>query len=416
MNHIWQEVKEHFQNSPRNSNPFRLRNHICDLKKPLTQNDSLRYGLEINEDSMAVFSAIGDTSCPPCNCDDFHELFKHIDSFMQSSSTSFAEDYEIHTRKDDTSSDEVAVYAMRDVLQWWAIWHGSLEHHHWKHMYVVFATLCDDISVPPQDLASGRYRVLGHTFADVLNGLRSEGVHPRDVRELEMLLWRGYIGQYLEKVDPEIRSQLLGKTTLMTQWRVMTANSDSVAILLLAARTRGPHVSSYDAVELASIAICFSMDLGKEALGVLRGEPTEAVAGGNRLQLKRELRWLYARTMESLDIHPSAPIIRQYATSGFIMTHLVDRYRERVRLTRFPLSCTVRNRIDSYRDLKIAPKAMLPNLSAPTWALLGKSSMSGLQKVFVLGFVAIFFVLLLRLVPSRRAQDISRALNGTMNF
>jgi hypothetical protein len=186
----------------------------------------------------------------------------------------------------------------------------------------------------------------------VLNGLlHSENVDPDDVEELKMLLWRESIAQYLEKIHPQIRDRLLGKTTMMTPYRVRTANGEGAALVALAAKITGPLAPYYDLVELAGIGVCLSMDMAKEGLGILRGEPTETVAGDEREQLKSEIRWLYARTMEVLDKQSNAHLLRRFATSGFILPYLMDRYRERVWHTRAPIATDLECRIESYRSL-----------------------------------------------------------------
>jgi hypothetical protein len=347
MEPMWQAVKAYF-----GENPIRLHTHCCELQAPSVRNENINFGVEIPEEAMGLFSAIGDTSKPPCTCDSMDALCWHIHDFIRASPDQRTEDYSLHSGKTDQTAQEVCQFAMRDALQWWTLWHGSLEHHQWKHLYLAFCTISDDLVIPPQDLVNGSFRLLGHTLADVLSGLRAEHVHPDDVRLLEMLIWRQYIIQYLEKVDASLRPLLLGKTTMMTQFRVMTAGVHNVAIILLAARGARSRGRTDAAVEMAAICDCLSMDIAKEALGILQGEKTESVAGRDRAQLKRELRWLYIRCVEFLDLQPGAPFLRRYATGGFIFVPLMDRYRERARKgARTPLSIDLDRRINSYRTL-----------------------------------------------------------------
>ncbi|KAJ5683047.1 hypothetical protein N7462_006212 [Penicillium macrosclerotiorum] len=314
MDSMWQAVKAYF-----GENPIRLTTHCCELQAPSVRNENINFGVEIPEDVMGLFSAIGDTVMPPCTCDSMDALCQHIDDFIRTSSDRRKEDYSLHSGKVDQTAEQVCQFAMRDSLQWWTIWHGSLENHQWKHLYLAFCTISDDLVIPPQDLANGSFRLLGHTLAEVLEGLRGEGIHPNDIRLLEMLIWRQYIMQYLEKIDTGLRPLILGKTTVMTQFRVMTAGVHNVAIILLAARgirSQGPKDAG---VEMAAICDCLSMDIAKEALGVLKGEKTESVAGRNRAQLKRELRWLYVRCIEYLDLQPNAMFLRRYATGALYL-------------------------------------------------------------------------------------------------
>ena len=351
---MWQEVKEYFEDSGRFSNPWRFRTHLCKMHSQPSPNDNIHHGLAINEEAMSIFTSLGDTSRAPCHCDLLDGLTEYIDDFIQSAPASHPEeDYKVYTAKDENSFHEAIEYAFRDTLQFWAIWHGLLEPHYWKQMYIVFTSCCDDICIPPQDLQSGKFQVFGHTLADVLNGLLSENVDPSDVRELEMLLWRESIGQYLEKIHPQIRDRLVNKTTMMTPYRVRTANGEGAALVALAAKVTGPLAPYYDLVELAGIAVCLSMGIAKEGLGILRGEPTETVAGDDRELLKSEIRWLYARTIDSLGKQPNAQLLHWFATSGFNLPYYMDRYRERVQHIRVPITTDLERRMEIFRNLKI---------------------------------------------------------------
>ncbi|KAI9931056.1 hypothetical protein ASPWEDRAFT_238086 [Aspergillus wentii DTO 134E9] len=352
MSDMWQEVTAYFQNGPSSSNPLRFRTHLCLLQPPASRNGNLDYGFEVDEEAMTIFSCMGGTSRPPCTCKDLDELVEDMENFMSSCATPHPDDYTIHTEKSDTSIEEVALYTMRDTLQWWVTWQGSIGSHFWKHLYVAIITICDDVAIPPQDLANGTFRFLGYTLEDILDGLHSEGVHPDDIRELKMLTWRQFICQYLEKVHPRIRARLLSQTTMMTQFRVMTGNPQGAALTILASRATGPFSAAYDAVELAGIGVCLSLDIGKEARGVLQGEETETVAGKNRDLLKSELRWIYARSIELLDVQPLASLVRRFATSGFSYVLVMDRYLEWTRNTRIPMTPGLRHMIDSYRGLQ----------------------------------------------------------------
>ncbi|RAK85261.1 hypothetical protein BO79DRAFT_231711 [Aspergillus costaricaensis CBS 115574] len=319
MDGMWHTVKTYFAES---NSLLQFCSHLCELKSYPNKNSNTEYGVDLDEDCMRIFSALGDISRPPY--------------------------YTIHTGKGDTSIEEVCRYVMRDVLQWWANWHGTIAGHRWKHLYIAFTTISDEIAIPPQDLADGSFRFLGNSLADVLEGLRLEGVHPDDIKLLEMYLWRQSIIQYLEKVDPTIREILIGKTTLMTLWRVLTAGTHCAAVFLLTSKGIRPQGQTDHALEMASICDAISMDLGKEALSVLQDEPTETVTGKDREMLKRELRWVYLRALGSLDQDPRGALLRRFATSGFHYVLLNDRYQERVAHVRFPMSPYLRRRIAAY--------------------------------------------------------------------
>ncbi|PWY95831.1 hypothetical protein BO94DRAFT_455286, partial [Aspergillus sclerotioniger CBS 115572] len=329
------------------SAPFRSNLHICDLTSAPTNNQNHEYGVEISRQLMPIFSTLGDTSLPPCSCHDIKAVRQHIDDYIHTAPNTHPDDYSFFTEKHDTSLDSVCRYVLRDVIQWWACWVGSLDNdkHRWKVLYVALATITDDLMIPPLHLVNGTFRFLGHTLANVLAGLRSENVHPDDIKFLEMCLWRQYIVQYLEKRDPELRAMLVGKATLMTQFRVVTANVAGTAVAVLA----GVEIQSQGvvdtAVEMMGIGCCLSMDMAKEALSVLKGEKTETVAG-DREQSKSELRWVYARCIEYLNGHACAPVTKRFATSGLVYVFLMDRYRERLNGVRVPISTALQAVLD----------------------------------------------------------------------
>jgi len=227
---------------------------------------------------------------------------------------------------------------MRDTLSWWVHWGGTIRAaDYWKLIYVALAAIPDDVQIHPRDFVDGTYRFLGHTWNDCREGLLAEGVPPETVLFVEMTLLRQVVTQYLEKVDPGLRPLLVSKTYLMTQYRVQTGNTLGCAALLLASEGLGSERLDDNALEMASIAQCLSMDMAKEAVGVLEGEKTETVVG-DRVQLKRELRWVYVRCLEYLDTQPNVHLLRRYATSGLHYVPMMDRYLERVRgHVRFPI-------------------------------------------------------------------------------
>lgn len=254
----------------------------------------------------------------------------------------------MHTGKGDSSVEEVSIYAMRDSLCWWAHMHGSLEPgDRWKHLYFAMTTLPDDVQVPPGRAIDGTWRYLGHTLADILDGLRTEGMHPEDVTLVEMCMWRQLILQYLEKVDQGLRALLVGKMTLMAQFRNLTGNGHGVAVCLAAARGVQTRGVSDAIVEMSAVCDVLSLDIAKEMIGILRGEQTETVAG-DRSMRKQELRWVYVRCMMHLNAHPEGHILKRFASAGLHYVPMMDRYLERVRMVRLPLTSTARGIIDTY--------------------------------------------------------------------
>ncbi|KAF2134732.1 hypothetical protein P153DRAFT_427379 [Dothidotthia symphoricarpi CBS 119687] len=339
MKEMWETLKQYFGDGyiP-GSAPLRYNLHVCTMKQVPAKNDSIRYGVEISEEAMPLFSVLGDTCAPPCSCQDITGVIQHIDKYLENAPVRHVDDNTITSEKGDVDVDQVSLYIMRDTLSWWVHWGGSLQPtNYWKLIYVAFAAIPDDVQVHPRDFIDGTFRFLGHTWADCRDGLLAEGVPSNQVKLAEMTLWRQMVTQYLEKVDPGLRPLLVSKTSLMTQYRVMTANTLGCAALLLASEGVVSGGMDDNALEMASTAQCLSMDMAKEAMGVLEGEKTETVAG-NRKQLKRELRWVYVRCMQYLETQPHAYLLRRYASSGLHYVPMMDRYLERVRGNiRFPI-------------------------------------------------------------------------------
>lgn len=350
MKELWDDLKVYFGDGfVPGSSPLRYNVHFCTLHDPAPSTDSTRYGVELPEYAMPLFSVLGDSTAPPCTCYDMRSVIFHIDAFLASAPDRFPNDYEITSGKDDADINACSLYSMRDTLSWWIHWGGSLaQENYWKLIYVALATIPDDVQIPPRDFVDGTYTYLGHTWDDCREGLLREGVPADQVKFAEMALVRQVITQYLEKVDPDLRSLLVSKTSLMTQYRVMTGNSLGCGVLFLASEGASVDGLTDDALEMASIAQCLSLDIAKEAMGVLEGEKTETVAG-NRKQLKRELRWVYARCMKYLETDRNAYLLRRHASSGLHFVPMMDRYLERVRGNRrFPIKESLARLLEPY--------------------------------------------------------------------
>ncbi|KAJ6461452.1 hypothetical protein C8R45DRAFT_1179372 [Mycena sanguinolenta] len=351
LEEIWQTLKDYFGDGYiRHSAPFRFNVHLCGTDRVPVHNDNVFFALHIDEDVMPLFGSLGETVKPPCTCEDMATLRRYIDDLVKT--TSIDDSYAIFSRKDEASVEETCAYAMRDSLQFWVHWHdGSVARKdYWKHLYIGIATTFDDILVPPTHVVDGTYRFLGHTASDIIAGLLSEGVDAENVRYMEMCLWRESVVQYFEKADPKLREVLLGKTHVMSQFHVASANALGCAAAILAARGVTFDGVRDEGMEMAAYADCFSMGIAKEVLGISQGEPTEPTAGADRNRLNSELRWMYARVMGQLDTHELARYLRRYASTPLYFVGLDDRYQERMKgRRRRMLTPQVQTLIASYR-------------------------------------------------------------------
>ncbi|KAJ7856993.1 hypothetical protein B0H13DRAFT_2357139 [Mycena leptocephala] len=291
LKEIWQTVKDYVGDGyTSHSAPFRFDVHLCETHRVPVENDNIFLGIHI---AASVWG-----------------LGRDIQAALHTASID--DSYKIFSRKDETSVEETRKYAMRDALQWWVTWHdGCLSRKdYWKHLYVGFGTVCDDILIPTEHLVDGIFRFLGHTLS-------------------EMCLWRQFVVQYIEKIDPKLRELLLERTHVMSQIHVVTGNTHGCAALVLAARGVACNDIGDPVVEMAAYGCSVSLTLGKECLGILKGEPTETTEARDRNRLDAELRWVYARSMDQLDTHEGARYLRRYASAGFLFVALDDRCQER---------------------------------------------------------------------------------------
>ncbi|KAJ6482735.1 hypothetical protein C8R45DRAFT_830934 [Mycena sanguinolenta] len=312
LKQIWETLKNYFGDGYTiHSAPFRFNVHLCETQKVPVNNGNTFLGVNIDEDAMPLFGSLGETVKPPCTCGGMAAIY---------------------SGKNEVSVEETCAYSMRDALQWWVHWHdGSLARgDYWKHLYIGLTSVIDDILVPPEHILDGTFRFLGHTISNISTGMLSEGMSAEDVRYTEMCVWRGCFVQYIEKIDPKIRQLLLEKMHVMSQFYIAGANTHGVAAALLGARGVAFDGVRDEAVEMAAYGDGFSMHLMKEALGIMKGEPTDATEGGDRDRLQAELRWTYARTTNQLDTHELAKYLKKYASAGLHFVPLDDRYQERV--------------------------------------------------------------------------------------
>lgn len=275
-------------------------------------------------------------------------LHRLIRDGTETTSTFHRKHYSNLAHTNHTSADEVDRYAMRDALQWWRHWHRSLKDHYWKLLYVAFSIIPEDVTVPPRNLLSGDFRLLGHSVAEMLNGLREENVRPQIIAFMEMCLLRQYIVQYLDKQESDINSTLRLNPAFATNWGDIMANTLGATVALLTANHKESIGIIDTAVNMTSLMNILSMDLVSEATTIDICTPPSR---DKKQRLKNEIPGVYLKYIELLDLQPSSPLSSRSASSGLHFVPTMDAYRERVKHIRFPMSGSLRRMVDSYAKL-----------------------------------------------------------------
>lgn len=226
LKQLWQMLKDYFGDGfVQGTAPLRYNVHLCETNRA-PNNENVHIRVHIDEYAMPLLESLGEVVKSPCTCQDLAALCRHIDELVENQvpglvSVDHPDAYKIFSRKNEVSAKETCEYVLRDALQWWVHWHGSLDRQDfWKHTYLAFAAISDDLLIPPEHVLDGTFRLLGHSGQDISAGLLEEGVSPEEVLYLDMCMLRQYFVQYLEKVDPgdTIRKMTLEKTHVMLQW------------------------------------------------------------------------------------------------------------------------------------------------------------------------------------------------------
>ncbi|KAG0042432.1 hypothetical protein BGZ83_000459, partial [Gryganskiella cystojenkinii] len=115
--------------------------------------------------------------------------------------------YSVHTRiKETRASAEWC--SLRDCVQFMTIWNGFCESVVWQYtvLYLGFATITDDMCIPPWDIENGTYQYHGLTLKNIIDMLCEFG--SENSAAWKPYLWnammRGAWIQYLEKTGAAI--------------------------------------------------------------------------------------------------------------------------------------------------------------------------------------------------------------------
>ncbi|KAJ5578822.1 hypothetical protein N7450_007689 [Penicillium hetheringtonii] len=253
--------------------------------------------------------------------------------------------YPVLSKPLDNWIAEIDLYSMRDAVQWWRYWHRSLEGHYWKHLYVAFSIVPEDMIVPPNDLLNGDFCLLGHSISEIWEGMRQEHVHPDSIAFMEMCLLRQYIIQYLAKQQPDITSNSFLSPVFKDNWEKVMANTHGVTVALLAANNAGPNGIINMAKNMTFLMDTLSMNSREDSLAIDMDIPTSRE---RRHGMKNNFQEVYMRYMEYLNIQPSAPLLARYASSGAHFVPTMDGHREHVKHVRFPMSRSLRGVVNTY--------------------------------------------------------------------
>ncbi|KAJ5691606.1 hypothetical protein N7488_012341 [Penicillium malachiteum] len=269
-----------------------------------------------------------------------HALIRSVTDVKSSLQT---KDYSFSSDTVGISMDDLAVHAMRDAVQWWAHWDRSMVDSRWKHIYTAFSTIPEDVVIPPQHLLDGEFRLLGNSFADVLNGLREENISADNIAFMEKCLLQQYLVQYLDKTDPKFRNIIRSTSECQARWRDIMANTYGCTAALLAANK---------SKSLGLFGTALQMTITMDTLAMKRVCRSLIPAAMNSQESRQcpepEFRGVYLKYMDLIHMIPTAPLLSRSVSSGLHFIPSMDGARERRKRVRFPMSVSLLNQVQSY--------------------------------------------------------------------
>ncbi|MEV5508460.1 hypothetical protein [Streptomyces orinoci] len=256
------------------------------------------------------------------------------------------EHYADWTKKRDAHAADTVSRACRDTIQWTACWCG--ERYGVDPLglrYVAFATILDDICIPPLDLVGGRFRMYGWSVRDLMRAMDTADWGRDGVHALLSLI-RQSILQYAEKMDFHPGAEHLGLHTELNgstnMWdgvifRGHTGNAYGTAITVARNSRVGP--LSFTWLMDSAICDCLSMDLCKSAIGVYSADNHQPTSHKDRsADKKASYRSIYLDLIDDLVFSGAPEPLVQFGSSGFLFVPIQDRYQERRLGRRFPIS------------------------------------------------------------------------------
>lgn len=258
----------------------------------------------------------------------------------------FPEHYSDWTKKRDASAADTVSRACRDTIQWMACWCGEqygadpLGLH-----YIAFATILDDICIPPLDLLSGRFRMYGRSVRDLVRAMDEAG-WGRDAVHALLSLIRQAIVQYAEKMDFRPGDEHVGLHDELKNspdmwdgviFRGNTGNAYGTAIMVARNSDTGP--VSFPWLMDSAVCDCLSMDLCKSTLGIYSVDNHQPTSNGHRSEKRKaSYRSIYLDLIDDLVFTGAPEPLVHFGRSGFLFVQIQDRYQERRHGKRFPLA------------------------------------------------------------------------------
>ncbi|MER7835832.1 hypothetical protein ABTY98_07930 [Streptomyces sp. NPDC096040] len=256
------------------------------------------------------------------------------------------EHYSDWTKKHDVNAADTVSRACRDTIQWMACWCGErygadpLGLH-----YIAFATIIDDICIPPLDLVNGRFRMYGRSVPDLVQAMDAAD-WGRDATHALLSLVRQAVVQYAEKMDFHPGNEQIGLHAELSDspdmwdgvmFRGNTGNAYGTAIMV--ARNSGTGPVSFNWLMDSAICDCLSMDLCKSALGIYSVDNHQPTSNETRSEeRKANYRSIYLDLIDDLVFSGAPEPLVHFGRSGFLFVQIQDRYQERRHGRRFPLA------------------------------------------------------------------------------
>ncbi|HEY8984789.1 MAG TPA: hypothetical protein VIU15_35085 [Streptomyces sp.] len=272
----------------------------------------------------------------------------------------------ICTRKGDHSLEEVHRRIVRDAVQWLTLWLAGYRPDPLWHALakaVALMAVLDDIVVPPQDVADGAFRLGGESLAEVLDRVKSLGDDrdPRWLAEAQRETLFSARVQFHEKwaaAAPELAppegldaiQAYVREPDALRASILRTYAAETLPVLhLIAYYYRFPYDDHDRAAFLAAaVAQTLGMDISKDQYGVgvkevtnfgVRAADSAPETVRRRTAIHHTFLALTARFRDATDL-PTF-VYDRYSRISLSYAHLVDRYLERRRMARLPMSAAL---------------------------------------------------------------------------